>query len=290
MKPRKLDVYIVAKAYSGSTILGRDLNNHSKVFYAGELGRVSDYRKKYDYYQYDAECMNCLINGTSCKIFSSDNLKKIGKKHPRQANQFLRNITKKPIIVDGSKYVNWLNINCEDPKYLENTRVIILVKSPIEYLYSCSVRGVEPIWAEANAWRDTYIDAIRTVNRLGLSNIIVRFDDYQRDPQKVLKHICSYLGVDYQPSMLKSSNNPLHAIGGNPGAYESIVGKKLLKEHATNSEQKLFDINPNRINRTLKKTKISKKQRDDYLQILCDTPMLLDIANILGFSKKDIFN
>lgn len=290
MKPRKLDVYIVAKAYSGSTILGRDLNNHSKIFYAGELGRISDYRKKYDYYEYDAGCMNCHINGTDCKIFSNGNLKKIGKKHPRQANEYLRTITKKPIIVDGSKYVQWLNINCEDSKYLENTRVIILVKSPLEYLYSCAVRDVGPIWQEANAWRDTYIDAIRTVNRLGLNSMVVRFDNYQRNPQTTLRQICSYVGVEYQPSIVRSSNNPLHAIGGNPGAYEPIVGKKLLKQNAIGSDQRLFDINPNRVNSKLKKIKITKQQTEDFSQILCDTPMLLDVANILGFSKKDIFN
>jgi hypothetical protein len=290
MKTRKLDVYIVAKAYSGSTILGRDLNSHSKIFYTGELGRIPQYRKKYNYYEYDAGCMNCFIKGTNCKIFSENNLVKLGKKHPRLANEYLRRITKKPIIVDGSKYVDWLNINCEDQKYLESTRVIILVKSPIEYLYSCAVRGVGPIWQEANAWRDTYFDAIRTVNWLGLSSMVVKFDEYIRSPQTILKQICSYTGVDYQPSMLKSSNNPLHSIGGNPGAYEGIVGKRLLQQKAQNFDQKLFDINPNRVGSKLKKTKITKQQREDYMQILCDTPMLLDVANILGFGKKDIFN
>lgn len=289
MKSTKLDVYIVAKAYSGSTLLGRDLNNHSKIFYAGELGRIPAYRKQYQYYEHDAGCMNCLIDSTECKVFSKSNIKKIGNKNPRQANELLRKITKKQVVVDGSKYVNWLNINCKDPKYLESTRVIILVKNPIDYLYSCTLRGIGPVWAEANAWRDTYFDAIRTVNRLGLTSLVVRFEDYQNNPETVLRQLCSYLRVEYQSSMLKSSSNPLHAIGGNPGAYESIVGKKALKDNASKIDQKLFDINPSRVASRLKRSKISKNTREDYAQVLSDTPMLLDIANLLGYSKKDIF-
>lgn len=288
MKSTKLDVYIVAKAYSGSTLIGRDLNNHSKILYAGELGRIPKYRETYDHYEYDAGCMNCLISGTSCKIFSDENIKKIGNRHPRQANELLRKITKKPVIIDGSKYVNWLNINNEELKYSDITKVIILVKNPIDYLHSCAVRGVGPVWKEANAWRDTYIDAIRTVNRLGLTSMVVRLENYQKNTESVLRQLCSYMNLEYQPSMLKDSTGPLHAIGGNPGAYESIVGKKLLKQRSKLSEQKLFDINPNRISGKLKKSKLSNSLREDYAQVLCDTPMLLDIANILGYSKKDI--
>ena len=289
MKPKKLDVYIVAKAYSGSTILGRDLNNHSKIFYAGELGRIPQYRKDYQYYEHDAGCMNCLINNKQCKIFSDSNIKKIGKKTPRLANEYLRRVTKKQIVVDGSKYVNWLNLNCADHKYLESTRVIILAKNPMEYLISCAVRGIEPIWQEANAWRDTYYDAIRTVSRLGLSSTVVRFDEYMKNPEDILRQLCSYMGVDYHSSMLKSSGNPLHAIGGNPGAYESIVGKKALKDKASKFDQKLFDINPNRVSGRFKKTKISDSVRADFAQVLSDTPMLLEVANLLGFTNKDIF-
>lgn len=288
MKSTKLDVYIVAKAYSGSTLIGRDLNNHSKIFYAGELGRIPKYRENYNHYEYDAGCMNCLISGDSCKIFSSENIKKIGSRHPRQANELLRRVTKKPVIVDGSKYVNWLNINNEDAKYSDITKVIILVKNPIDYLYSCSIRGVGPVWKEANAWRDTYIDAIRTVNRLGLTSMVVRFEDYQKNTNTVLKQMCSYMNLEYQSSMLTKSTSPLHAIGGNPGAYESIVGKKLLKQNSKDIDQKLFDINPNRVSSRLKKTQLSKNLRDDYIQVLCDTPMLLDVANLLGYSKKEI--
>lgn len=290
MKSNKLEVYIVAKAYSGSTVLGRDLSRHSSIFYAGELGRIPAYRKKYRYYQYDAGCMHCLISGTECQIFSPANIKKLGQRTPRQAHDYLRRITGKNIIVDGSKYVDWLNINCQDIKHRQSTRVIILVKNPIDYLHSCATREVGPLWAEANAWRDTYFDAIRTVNRLGLNSMIVRFDQYMLDSQTILRQICSYLGVQYQSSMSKPSSGPLHAIGGNPGAYESIVGKKALKHQASKLDQKLFDINPNRIASKLKQTKLSKHKRQEYLQVLADTPMLLDIANILGFSTKDIYS
>jgi len=284
---QNLDCYIVGTSYTGSTILGSALNCHSQIAYIGELARIPDYQKAYTRYKYTAGCMQCLIEGNDCSLFSSKKLALLGTKTPSESIAYLRKQIRKPIVVDGSKYVDWLRISCKNHKRIQDVRVVILVKSPQDYLKSCLARDIEPLWAEANAWRDTYFDAIRTVNRLGLSSLVVRYEDYMRDPERVLQQICSYMGVSFEKQMLEPHNTKLHAIGGNPGAYVESIDKKVFSQRANTLGQKEFDINPVRLKSKLF-TKLQKsRQGQKVRQIAFETPGLIDVATQLGYTYKD---
>ena len=278
---------MIGTAYCGSTLLGRALNCNSHMVYTGELSRLEGNYNTYGLDQAPAGCMECVIQNSKCHIFTDKIVSQTAIKQPRDFNQVIRKITKKSIIIDGSKHIEWLRIANKNNDNQDSVRVVILVKAPCEYLKSCLVRDIEPLWAEANAWRDTYFDAIRTVNQLGVSSLVVHYEDYIQDPTKTLKQICTYLGVGFEKRMLEPGKAQLHAIGGNPGAYADSIDKKVLSERASTLGQKEFDINPARLKTSLL-TKLQKiRQGQKLRQIAFETPGLVDVATQLGYSYKD---
>lgn len=280
----KQTIQFVGTAYTGSTLIGAALNAHSQMVYIGELARLPGYREKYGHYHYDAGCMQCLIDGSDCKIFSSKTIQKLSTIVPKEGIEYLRRITSKPIVVDGTKFVEWIRITRND---VVNTKVVILAKNPASYLQSCASRGIEPLWAEANAWRDTYYDALRTCSRMDLPCLVVRLEDYQKSPEKALHKLCDFIGVNFEKRMLSTTNFKTHALGGNPGAYVDTVESKTMRRLAEDLGQKEFDINPARLKSKILSKNTQNKRMVEYRQIVFETPGLVDIANILGYTHKD---
>lgn len=277
----QINGFIVGTSYTGSTLLGAALNVHSDIAYVGELARIPAYQEKYGHYEYTGSCMQCFIDGDDCALFADAELARLGQRTPAQSLDAIRKKTTKSIVIDGSKYVDWLRIVQADSSV--EPRVIILAKSPVEYLKSCQSRGIEPLWAEANAWRDTYVDVLRTTSRLGIPSLVVRYMDYVDRPEQVLRRICGFMGVRFEKRMLEPQSRPLHAIGGNPGAYLNKASKKLILQKAKEVGQKEFDINPLRLQTKL----FSKLRHKDFRQIAFETPGLVDIASQLGYLYKD---
>lgn len=277
------NVFILSTAYSGSTMLGNALNSHTQMVYIGELSRANQNFQKFKLDHIAASCMYCQIKQTQCPIFSEQFY--LSKKYLNLKDQysFISKKAKKSIIVDGSKHPQWLRIALQ-ASAVKTPKVIILARNPSAYLVSCMQRGIQPLWLEANAWRDVYFDAIRTCSQHSIPFIVIRFEDLLANKKQTLEIICDFLNVKFQPKMLEFTK-PLHAIGGNPAAYEKVEGLKTLKKISENFSQKEFDINPSRI----QKIKTSKPQLAEISQIIFQTPMLLDIANQLGYKKLDIF-
>jgi len=287
-KSDKQTIYIVGTAYSGSTLIGAALNTHSRMAYVGEINRMPGYIKQYHQSKHPVGCMNCLITGQQCKIFSNKNIQKMGNSLPVKTFDQIRKITQKPIVVDGSKFIDWLRVGV-NKDYSNQTKVIILTKNPVSYLKSCSQRGIEPLWGEANAWCDTYFDAIRTCNRLGLPSLVVRLEDFSEAPERVLQHICGFVGVGYEKRMLEAKS-PLHAIGGNPGAYMNTIDKKILVNRYEERGQKEFDINPMRLKTKLVSKLQSRKNLRAIQNLTLETPGLIDIATQLGYVYSDFLD
>ena len=286
-KSPKTDCYILGTAYCGSTLLGSALNRHPQIAYVGELSRAKSYNDKYCLYNSSAQCMQCMIGDKQCDFITKRFIEKTSAMSPPEAHDYLRKSFKKPIIVDGSKYPSWLRIAAESKNFSTSAKVIIVSRSPSSHLASCSSRKIEPLWVEANAWRDTYYDAIRTVNQLGLSCMVVRHEDYISNPAEILTRICEYLGVKYKKSMTTASNTQLHAIGGNPGAYLGPDNRKDILERAKSLGQVDFDINPCRLKNKLFFAVKNKPEQARLRQIAFESPGLADVATQLGYQYKD---
>lgn len=273
------NIFILGTAYCGSTLLGRALNNHSKVGYIGEFSR---YEPNYNAYGLDhrsASCMHCKILQTDCPVFDNKFLSSAQKSKSAKTYDLLRTKLKKPILVDGSKHPAWLRIvQSQTPK--SGIKAIILSRSPVDYLRSCYNRNINPLWPEANAWRDVYYDALRTCSQLNISYLTVRYEVFTEKPKQTLERICDFVGIEYNKSMLTKAG-PLHAIGGNPGAYVGALGAGKLQNAVDAQGQSEIDINPAHLKS--KNTKLSKAKLAELQQVAWQTPMLVDVANLLGY-------
>lgn len=272
-------VFIIGTAYSGSSVLGLALNNkETGVAYVGELSRVPGFRSRYNLDLADGQCSACQITQNECPIFSKKLLTQLSKKDPQEAHRYLARLHKAKTIVDSSKHTAWLRLFLQDTNY-NNVRVLISVKNPKTYVQSCLDRDIGEPWQAANAWRDTYYDAIRTLNRSGVGYYLVRNEDFVANKSGTILNIQNFLNL---PVRKTKSLKPIHAIGGNPAARSEELGAKQVKATARRLARFAFDLNP------AKRTPTTKQKITFDTQVIFDTPGLSDVANILGYEIKDM--
>jgi hypothetical protein len=272
-------VFIVGTAYSGSSVLGMALHNAAEgIMYVGELSRIPILRQTYKLDLHDGECSACLINQEECPIFSSTQLGVLGKKSPSALHTYLYKQLGAKTLVDASKHPAWLRQFIPDLQ-AQSSRVIVTVKNPKNYIQSCLDRHIGEPWQAANAWRDTYYDALRTLTRNNLMYYVVCNEDMVLQPAQTTENVQSFLGYSHYKSR---STQPIHAIGGNPAAQVAIFGKQKIQQAAKQLGRDSFDLNPVHGNPT-------DPQKITFdTQVLFDTPGLSDLANILGYTSKEL--
>lgn len=283
---QRQNVFILGTAYSGSTMLGKALSKHSQIGYIGELSRARGFYKKYQLDNEAGECLECVLQGQKCAVLTKEFVASTAKYTPLMAQNKLADTIGEPIIVDGSKHVEWLRIATQNNKSNAKIKAIILARNPVDYIQSCKDRGIGPIWAEANAWRDTYYDALRTVSQLNIPFIVIQFEQLLAEPQSTLEQICRLLGVSFEDTMLSRTSPPLHAIGGNPSAYKTSANRSVLTRLHKRLGQRLFDINPQSLKNVSKKP---KKIDAEVAGATFMTPGLVDIANLIGYRRSHLF-
>ncbi len=272
-------IVLLGTAYSGSTALGMALHStKNKLTYVGELSRAPGLFEKYQLDNIVGTCSACQINEATCQIFNSSLFKRLKDKHPSEAHRYLLRHLKTKTIIDASKHAAWLRLLAEETS-IDKIRVLITVKNPKYYVQSCLDREIDSAWLAANAWRDTYFDTLRTLNRLGVSYFVVRNEDFMQNRANIIHSIESFLGLQYK---IQPQTKPIHAIGGNPAARLEEQGSKKIRESARRLSKRVFDLNPLKTNPT-------EQQKITYdTQVLFDTPGLSDMANLLGYNAKDL--
>lgn len=272
-------IVLLGTAYSGSTVLGMALNSpKNSATYVGELSRAPGMFEKYQLDRTVGTCSLCQVNSENCKIYNDQLFKKLEQKNPSEAHRYLIRHLKTSTIIDTSKHPAWLRLLAEETP-THKIRVLITVKNPKNYIQSCLDRGIDSAWQAANAWRDTYFDAIRTLNRLGIPYYVVRNEDFVLASTDMLNKLESFFGFEYK---IQPQTKNVHAIGGNPAARAEELGSRKILASAKQLSQRVFDLNPQ------KKHPHSKQTIHYDTQVLFDTPGLSDMANLLGYSAKDL--
>lgn len=214
---RPVAAYIVGTSYCGSTLLGNALNALPGVAYVGEVSRLPAFGVG----EAEATCWLCLARGRDCPVWSQDTIGTLGQVGASAALRELARRTGSPTIVDGSKDVRWLWASAADNP---DARVIHLIRSPFGFVDTCRQVHQYPAWAAANIWRDTVADAMRSINRLSVPAMLVRYEDLALEPEPVLTKVAAFLNVGFDTAALRFWETPVHAIGGNPGGYAWYPG------------------------------------------------------------------
>ncbi len=282
---RKKDVFILGTSYCGSTLLGNALNGHSRIAYAGEVSRLPGF----DIGAPERLCPVCASQGKTCEVWSDTFAERILARGPgRSFDTYREAVGGTPVIVDGSKAVNWFRKVMADRPGPENPFVIIAVRNPFSFVDSCRRRESYEPWLAANIWRDTLFDILRTVAQYGLPHIVVRYEDLSRDPELTLRRVCAFLSEDFEPGMLEFWQQPLHGLGGNAGAY---VWFDSFRQNGRFSNEEDAKVAAGYASKAFGGwsdekwlSKLDAAQRTAVVQ----TPMLPGMCSLVGYSLEDL--
>lgn len=145
----------------------------------------------------------------------------VGKEHREAAENSLfwldciRAAEKTPVVVDSTKDVRRLKLYyLRAPKSL---RVLYLVRDGRAVTASairrsgCDMTDAARIWVAQNR---AILAALSGMPRKQIH--FVRYEDFCKDPKAHLESICYFLGLTFEPQMLRLNKAIRHNIGGNP--------------------------------------------------------------------------
>ena len=285
------DVYIVGTSYSGSTLLGNALNGHPSIAYAGEVQRLTFFDTLNNPQR---ECFVCsrgghLAAGRTCPVWNDAVRERLEAAGPNGATAVLREATGVPVVVDGSKDVEWLRRVFPDAASADGrrVRVIMTVRHPFSFAATCKRRDSMAAWESSNMWRDTIFDAFRTLSRLNFPFTVVRYEEFAYQPEPVLRQLCGFIGIPWDQAMLEFWNKPVHPVGGNPGGY---VWYPQYRDSI--STRKTYTVeNDREVSMRYAQRQFGGWVDDKWRDLLCDaeidmvmtTPMLVGMATQVGY-------
>jgi hypothetical protein len=288
--PALVDVQLVGTAYSGSTLLGNALNAHEAIAHVGEVSSLP----AFGIGPPERACHLCAATGRDCPVWTPETIALLAERGPVAAADVLREATAAPVIVDSSKWVPWLHATGPEER-LERRRVVVIltVRSPLAFVESVHRRDGAEVWLAANLWRDTMFDALRSVGRMSLPTMVIRYEDLALEPEPTLTRVCRALGLEFDPCMLEFWNIPVHALGGNAGAFVWYPGYRHRGRSADKGtwreeDAAIADAYRERGFGGWVDDKWRTMLGEDARRAVLATPMLADLATLVGYHVHDL--
>ena len=226
---RPASVFVVGTLFSGSTLIGRDLTTRiRRAHYVGELNNFTQYPGM-SHPGSGQTCGPCSLLGKQCRHFTDALRERVTHDDVFGIHDQLARSLGASAIIDGSKYVAWLRHAVQQAGAgRASPSVIVTARNPVAYALSHRNRTGEPLWRGASIWRDTYVDALRTANTLGLPHMVIRYEDHMASPERSLGRLASFLRLplDAEPDATR-----LHDTGGNWSSFVPYVGRDQLDQH-----------------------------------------------------------
>lgn len=145
-----------------------------------------------------------------------------------------------------------------------------------------------PVWKGAEVWRDINTRAIMAANSdISVPYLLIRYEQFAVNTHVELKRICSFLNINFDDSMLKFWEVPIHSLGGNASAYlpylkenETLKVPKKWQEGVRHHSGKKFGEHIDK--RWIKG--LNAQERSEILKI----SGVADTATLLGYDIADI--
>lgn len=284
MKVRPRNVYILGTAYCGSTLLGNSLNGHPSIAFAGEVSRLPAFGVGEAW----TICPLCSAKYEACPVWSEEMPERMAQAGAGKALDVYREATGLPVVVDGSKHVSWIRKVHADVPLAADTIALAVVRSPLAFAASIKRRDGFPAWQSANIWRDTTFDMLRCLADLGLPHMIVRYEDFALEPHIVLPRICTLIAVDFHPTMLRFWEKPLHALGGNAGAYVWYKAFQQGGLFASAADQNKGESYQQRTFGGWADESWRKDMSTEEISLVIKTPMLADMCALVGYDLSKL--
>lgn len=226
-------VYVASRAHSGSTLLDLLVSSHSRVATTGEAKmfqkdpakrctcgaeswRDCRFWTAVDRHMLDQAgfgLTNLSINSEDPELFARNNHAFFAAVHA---------VSGKDVIVDSSKdfprLASLLRSGLE-------VRALHLVRHPCGVVFSNVKRG-DRLGRQCRLY---VRDHLRTAYALrDRSRLEVRYEDLARHPERELRRIMPFLGLEFEPEQMRGwKSRERHNFGGNPMLYDKIETIRL---------------------------------------------------------------
>lgn len=275
--------FLIGTYFSGSTLLGNCLNAHPSIFFAGEIDRLEAFRREPDWtHQREQGCRLCSTEAeANCPAWPSEFLEKIRPLDDISAYRAVIERTEAPILLDGSKRIDWLN-SLYDSGLTSGVSAIICTRTPFAFANSNNFGATraQPIVA-ATSWRDFYMHTLRSLAGRGIPSIVVRYEDFAFNPAPTIRRVCEFLRIPVDSGMMTYWNVESHAIGGNGGAY--MRDANFRPSTLDKREKWKLDYFADKPFGGWIEDKWIYELSDAAVRQIMSVPMLNDIASLLGY-------
>ncbi|HEY8428626.1 MAG TPA: sulfotransferase [Sandaracinaceae bacterium] len=217
-RQNRLAVAICGAGHSGSTLLGLVLGSHSRAFYAGEAKKslfVGDPGKP-------LRKRVCKICGEGCEVWS-----RFAGPRP-DLYEALARITGKSVIVDSTKDVAWIRARAAELAAIGVPQRLVFLTRDGRAVVNSRLRKYGG--ADAVAIIDAWIAQVRATEALCAERteecLRVRYEELATAPRETVERVCAFLGLAFEPAMLRYEQHAHHPLGGNTGT-QSVVARAL---------------------------------------------------------------
>lgn len=290
------DVFLVGSSYSGTTHIGGLLEANLDAAYLGETAHLPAFVDRFRLFDAPLGCLLCSVEDRACPRWSQATVDAVGAAGPPRVGEVLRARTGTRLLIDGSKWPEWLRQSLADrPAHLPPPVAVVTARSPFGYVLSARGATQEPAWVVAGWWRDVYIDTLRTLNLFGIPAVTIRNEDVRTDPASAVARVARLTGQE-EPSGPLRPAVPTHSIGGNlfvqhgyrPDSRDVLSRLGIDDGSAAQAPDSSWEEHGTRM-ATDQTTTASQRPRTRaealaFVSDVTQTPGLVAIAQTLGYS------
>lgn len=204
--------------HSGSTLLGLVLGAHPRVFYAGEANKslgLGDPAVK-------LRKRTCKVCGEGCAVWS-----KI-RGGQEDLHEALAAITERPIVVDSTKSLAWLEAQSARLAAKDVKLVLFFLGRDGRAVLASSLRKRPETSARAHAteWARQIADTSAFAARFPGEVVRLRYEELATRTSETIARCCAALGIEPADAMQAPWTSEQHPLGGNAGTQSLLEGAR----------------------------------------------------------------
>jgi len=226
-------VNVFAMSYSGGTWLNLLLGSHSEAFVIGSLKHVRQVGGSL-----------CMFDGEDCPVWSRFDV--TSAENP--FHQLHRLTDKRFLILKNSSG----HLADQEEDDIDSKFVLLVRDGRAATASYMRKRPNTSIWKAAWWWRQDMKHITRRFKRAaGRGGMVVSYEELLDDTGAKLEEICDFVGMPYEPTMLKYWERDHHYIGGNLATLTQMA-RIRNRQVCADSYRKVHSSDHNQINWDLK--------------------------------------
>jgi len=227
-------VYITGLGHSGSTILDMVLGCHPEMTGLGEIAQLikatqSELEDKQS--RYNTLLCSCGERINNCGFWKAakqvlaenSGLSKV-EKYQKIIHHFQSLYGDRMVLVDSSKIVNECLVELNRAHDL---KIIFLARDFRSWCYSRNRKLGKNILILGYQWARWTWGVWHFLKRNNLSYKQLGYEELALYPDVMLKEVCDFIGVEYDPCMLSPENTKSHIVEGNTARGDSEKRQRI---------------------------------------------------------------